>query len=118
MQEATSGPLKVLGDSLRNNPETLFTNRIKAFTMMYNTGHYAYIAVYKLLYRYFYLKRMEMDYYFHKADPLVYSFMDAANKKAGYCKFTVSKRHLVNADYIGVYTFPKNWRYTDAVNYK
>jgi len=55
---------------------------------------------------------------FFKADPLVYSFMDAANKRAGYCKFTVSKRHLVNADYIGVYTFPKNWRYTDAVNYK
>lgn len=44
MQNARSGPLKVLGDSLRENPETLLTNQIKAFKMLYS-GSYAYVEV-------------------------------------------------------------------------
>ena len=44
--------------------------------------------------------------------------MDAANKKAGHCKFTVSNNHLTNDTTYGAYTYPKNWRYTHAIQHK
>lgn len=45
-QNAKSGTYKLIGDSLRENPETLFTNRQKGSQLM-DTGHYAYAAVRK-----------------------------------------------------------------------
>jgi len=44
IQNPHSDHMKVLGDSLRKNPETLFTNQIKAFKMLYS-GSYAYVEV-------------------------------------------------------------------------
>ena len=43
-QPAQSGSLKKLGDSFREYPETMFTNRIKGAELM-DTSRYAYIAV-------------------------------------------------------------------------
>ena len=49
---------------------------------------------------------------------LLYVFFEAANKRAGYCRFAISNKNLpIGAQNAG-FGFPKNWRYTDAVNFK
>ena len=44
--------------------------------------------------------------------------MDVANKKAGRCKFTVSNNQLTNDTSYAAYAYPKNWRYTHAIQHK
>ena len=44
LQQATSGPLKVLGDSLRNDPKSLYLNEEHALANL-ETGKYALIVV-------------------------------------------------------------------------
>lgn len=56
--------------------------------------------------------------FFYKVEQLVYAFLEAANKKAGYCKFTISNDRLTSDAAYAAYQFPKNWRYTNAVNFK
>jgi len=51
-------------------------------------------------------------------EQFVYAFLEAANKKAGFCKFTISNDRLISDAAYAAYLFPKNWRYTDAVNLK
>ena len=84
---------------------------------MYNTGKYAYVAVGLYILNYFILLTLLIKVQY-QPDQFIYSIMGTANQKAGYCKFTVSKRHLIHNVVYAVYTFPKNWRYTRAVNYK
>lgn len=49
----------------------------------------------------------------------MYSLLDELNKKAGYCKITVSTKHIEDLFYGHyVFLFQKHWRYTDAVRNK
>lgn len=50
---------------------------------------------------------------------MAYFFLDELNKKAGYCRFTLSAKHLDDIiEYNHVLLFRKHWRYTDAVRNK
>lgn len=53
-----------------------------------------------------------------QAEVYLYGFMEDANKRAGYCKFTVSTTDLPFTTPYNVITFRKNWRYTEALKYK
>ena len=44
--------------------------------------------------------------------------MNEGNKRAGYCRFTISNKNLPISPGYPVYSFRKHWRYTDAINYK
>jgi len=46
------------------------------------------------------------------------AFVQAANKRAGYCRFTISNKNLPISAVNAVFGFAKHWRYTDATNLK
>ena len=60
-KSAQSGTLKALGDLLRKHPESLFTNRIKGFELLY-TGRYAYIGVLFFYHTYIHCDQKQIKY--------------------------------------------------------
>ncbi len=50
---------------------------------------------------------------------MAYTFLSGLNKKAGYCRFTLSVKHLDDLlEYSHVFLLRKHWRYTDAMRNK
>ncbi len=96
---ATSGTFKILGNSLRENPESLFTTRKNGAELM-DTGRYAYAAV--LIYLI-----ADKNYSRIKMEQLLFNFLDTANKRAGYCRFILSNEHLPIMDNVAVFFFHK-----------
>ena len=122
LKAATSGIEKIIGDSLRMHPENMFTSPYKGIEMLCS-GKFAYVSV-KILYT----TKFVMQYAFTKqhnillkGDVRLYPFLDNVNKKTGRCLLTISNKSMPNFlgfTFFVVYTFTKNWRYTDAVNSK
>ncbi len=107
--------MKVLGDSLRQNPDSLFTSR-KIGNELMDSGKYAYAAVCSMekSRRFQSFKKVltfQMEY-------LLHSFLLEANKRAGYCRFTKSNKNLPIMTHFSVYAFRKNCRFTNLANYK
>ena len=46
------------------------------------------------------------------------AFVEGANKRAGYCRFTISNKNLPISAINAVFGFAKHWLYTDVVNLK
>ena len=66
----------------------------------------------------FYLSYLLSAYIFLQATERVMVYMDMAFKNASnHCSFTVSNEEVTSPS-PWVWTFPKHWRYTNAVNNK
>ncbi len=107
----------VFGKFFRQHPENVYTTPQQRFDLMY-TGKCASSFVtrvnYYMWYRYIYYLNIMLQ-----NELLTYAFLSELNTKAGYCRFTVSAKHLEDLlDFHHVFLFRKTWRYTDAMRNK
>jgi len=115
------GTWKLLGDSLRRNPDGLFLRQEEAVKKML-TNQYAY---YHVNHQYIIINQYTQNCSAHiyrlylKADMRVMVLMDKLyNESEKRCHFTViNQGDFVPAGYL-VFSFTKHWRYTQAVNHR
>ena len=109
----------MIGDSQRNNPETLFSFPSQAIKLMMS-GKYAFTFVHCNFYisftlfirsRYFIIIRNDLQY-----DNLNFPVMDATYKLAGKkCVATLAKKEVISFAPV-VFAYAKNGPYSKALN--